>query len=60
MGLNRRAILVEDKGYGSVKNIHKLYQDNQKFEYMLCKGIRVLLSDFISDPVEASRAYCAI
>ena len=24
---------------------------------MLCKGIRVLLSDFISDPVEASRAY---
>ena len=159
MGLNRRAVLVADKGYGSVKNIHKLYQDNQsfilnmklnfsicrnliaknlsyllddcsynrkleqnvltteidwsypgnynkdstrckrekgrmfihiyldheirneaedkfratyvtedsngrkvinnikKFEYMLCKGIRVLLSDFVSDPVEASRAY---
>lgn len=28
-----------------------------KFEYMLSKGVRVLVSDIISDPVEADRAY---
>ena len=38
-------------------NGRKVINNTQKFEYMLCKGIRVLLSDFISDPVEASRAY---
>lgn len=31
MGLNRKAILVADRGYSSVKNINKMYQDNQSF-----------------------------
>ena len=38
-------------------NGRKIINNTQIFEYMLCKGIRVLLSDFVSDPVEASRAY---
>ena len=38
-------------------NGRKVINNIKKFEYMLCKGIRVLLSDFVSDPVEASRAY---
>ena len=28
-----------------------------KFEYMLCKGIRILVSDLIADPLQADRAY---
>lgn len=45
MGLNRKAIVVADKGYGSVKNIHKLYQDNQSFiinmktKFSICKNL---------------------
>ena len=56
MGLNRRAILVADKGYGSVKNIHKLYQDNQSFilnmklsfgncKNLIAKNLSYLLDD---------------
>lgn len=43
MGLNRKAILVADRGYSSIKNINKLYQDNQSFilnmkvGFSLCK-----------------------
>ena len=45
MGINRRAILVADKGYGSVSNIHKFYQDNQSFilnmrtNFTICKNL---------------------
>ena len=47
MGFNRSAILVADRGYGSVKNIHHLYQDNQSFLlnmrtcFSICKNLIV-------------------
>ena len=47
MGFNRSAILVADRGYGSVKNIHHLYQDNQSFllnmrtSFSICKNLIV-------------------
>ena len=31
--------------------------NTEKFRYMLTKGIRILVSDIISDPIEASIAY---
>lgn len=43
-------ITKDSKGRNVINNV-------KKTEYMLCKGIRILLSDIISDPVEASRAY---
>ncbi len=47
IGFNRSAILVADRGYGSVKNIHHLYQDNQSFLlnmrtcFSICKNLIV-------------------
>ena len=56
MGFNRSAILVADRGYGSVKNIHHLYQDNQSFllnmrtcfsicKKLIVKNLNALLDD---------------
>lgn len=47
MGFNRKAILVADRGYSSINNINKLYQNNQSFilnirtSYSLCKHLIV-------------------
>ena len=43
-------VTKDSKGRNVINNV-------KKTEYMLCKGIRILLSDIIKDPVEASRAY---
>lgn len=45
MGLNRKAVLVADRGYSSINNINKLYQDKQSFlfnmrtSFSLCKQL---------------------
>ena len=55
MGFNRRAILVADRGYGSVKNIHHLYQDNQSFLFnmrtcfSICKNLIVKYLSYLLD-----------
>ena len=46
----KKYTFTDDNGNVCVSN-------TAKFEYMLRKGIRVLVSDIISDPVEADRAY---
>ena len=61
MGLNRRAILVADKGYGSVKNIHKLYQDNQSFilnmklSFGICKNLIAKNLSYLLDDCSYNR-----
>lgn len=61
LGLNRRAILVADKGYGSVKNIHKLYQDNQSFilnmrlNFSICRDLIVKNLSRLLDDCSYSR-----
>lgn len=61
MGINRRAIIVADKGYGSVKNIHKLYQDNQSFilnmktNFSICKNLIVNNLSYLLDDCSYNR-----
>ena len=61
MGLNRRAILVADRGYGSVKNIHKLYQDNQSFilnmklNFSICKNLIAKNLSYLLDDCSYNR-----
>ena len=61
MGLNRRAVLVADKGYGSVKNIHKLYQDNQSFilnmklNFSICRNLIAKNLSYLLDDCSYNR-----
>ncbi|SPT70673.1 IS1634 family transposase [Anaerobiospirillum thomasii] len=56
LDLNRMAIMVADRGYGSVKNIHKLYQCNQSFIinlktcFSICKNLIVQNLNYLLDP----------
>ena len=59
---DEKSLTLEEKDflekYTSSDNNSSVFVSNTaKFEYMLNKGIRVLVSDIISDPVEADRAY---
>lgn len=62
MGFNRQAILVADRGYSSVKNIHRLYQDNQSFllnmrtSFSVCKNLIVKNLSRLLDDCNYNRA----
>jgi len=48
LGVNQKAILVADRGYGSILNINKLLQNNQSFIFNLRTGFTFVKQELAS------------